>query len=159
MTKRTFVSALTLIVVLAAAPAYAQLVQLSGRLNGGNEAPNKVLTGSVGTVECTVNVGLRTVSCTGDVFNLPVGVTAAHIHVGAEGVSGPVVCNATVPTGASNDFGFTISCDASTIVLRPDQGIRSIEDFVQAILGEGTYVNVHSGLFPGGEIRGQLKLN
>ena len=39
---------------------------------------------------------------------------------------------------------------------RPDQGIRSADDMFQALLGGNTYVNVHSQVNPGGEIRGQL---
>ena len=34
----------------------------------------------------------------------------------------------------------------------------SFEDFLQAVLGENTYVNVHTVVNPGGEIRGQLVL-
>ena len=79
------------------------------------------------------------------------------VHVGADGVAGPVVCNAVVPVNASNDFNFSISCDESNIVLRPEIGIRSFEDFLQAVLGENAYVNIHSAVFPGGEVRGQLR--
>ncbi len=43
-------------------------------------------------------------------------------------------------------------------VLRPDQGIRSADDLFQAILGGNSYVNVHSQVNPGGEVRGQLTL-
>jgi hypothetical protein len=70
------------------------------------------------------------------------------------------VCNATIPRNISNDFSFTIGpCNsAGNITLRPDQGIRSFEDFLQAVLGENTYVNVHTVVNPGGEVRGQLLL-
>jgi hypothetical protein len=90
------------------------------------------------------------------VFNLPSGVTASHIHVGADKTPGPVVVNFAPPTPASNDFGFTGVVKFSEFVLRPDQGIRSADDMVQAILGGNSYVNVHSTVNPGGEIRGQL---
>jgi hypothetical protein len=157
MGKRLILAAgFTATLALAAAPVFAQTVELGARLNGGNEAPNKVTSGALGNAACTVNLGAGTIECTGTVFNLPSGVTQGHIHVGAEGVAGPVVCNAVVPRTASNDFNFTISCDASNIVLRPEIGIRSFEDFVQAVIGENTYVNIHSATFPGGEVRGQL---
>ena len=42
--------------------------------------------------------------------------------------------------------------------LRPDQGIRSADDMFQAILGGNSYVNVHTQVNAGGEIRGQLAL-
>jgi hypothetical protein len=63
-----------------------------------------------------------------------------------------------VPTNASNDFGFSGSVVDTAFVLRPDQGVRSADDMFQAILGGNSYVNVHSAVNPGGEIRGQLVL-
>ena len=142
---------------LTTAPVFAQQLQMTAELNGGNEAPNKVTSGALGNADCSVNISGRTITCTGTVFNLPSGVTQGHIHVGADGVAGPVVCNAVVPVNASNDFNFSISCDESNIVLRPEIGIRSFEDFLQAVLGENAYVNIHSAVFPGGEVRGQLR--
>jgi hypothetical protein len=41
---------------------------------------------------------------------------------------------------------------------RPDQGIRSVDDFIQAMVGGQVYVNIHSAVNPGGEIRGQLRV-
>ena len=43
-------------------------------------------------------------------------------------------------------------------MLRPDQGIRSGEDIIQALLGNNTYVNVHSTVNAAGEVRGRLVL-
>ena len=93
-----------------------------------------------------------------DVFNLPSGVTAGHIHVGAVGTPGPTVVNFVGPTSASNDFKITGSLKDTEWTLRPDQGIRSSDDMIQAILGGNSYVNVHSQVNGGGEIRGQLIL-
>ena len=62
------------------------------------------------------------------------------------------------PVHASNDFSFTGTVKDTEFILRPDQGIRSADDMFQAILGGNTYVNVHSDVNPGGEIRGQLTI-
>jgi hypothetical protein len=65
--------------------------------------------------------------------------SAAHIHMGAKGVSGPVIvplcgpCKATV-TG-------TVTINATVL---------------SAIKKGKAYVNVHTAKYPGGEIRGQL---
>lgn len=163
MTKRSILAACAtlLLLTVAAAPASAQIVRLTAKLSGGNETPAKIVTGAFGSADCTVDLGKGgEINCTASVFNLPSGATAGHIHVGADGVSGPTVCNATIPTNISNDFGFTIGpCNsAANITLRPEQGIRSFEDFLQAVLGENTYVNVHTVVNPGGEVRGQLVL-
>jgi hypothetical protein len=146
---------------LAAAPASAQSFTLTAALSGAGEATqiaNGVNTGSFGDATVVLDVGAQTVTYTVRVFNLPSGVTASHIHVGAPGTAGPVVVNFTVAANSSNDFGFTGVARFADFVLRPDQGIRSSEDMVQAILGENSYVNVHSTVNPGGEIRGQLRL-
>jgi hypothetical protein len=104
----------------------------------------------------TVNMSTRTIDWVVDVWNLPSGVSAGHIHVGAPGVGGPTMVNFTVPTPASNDFQIRGSATDSGITLRPDQGIRSADDAFQAILGGNTYVNIHTAVNGGGEIRGQL---
>ena len=117
-----------------------------------------IVTGAFGTAVVTVDMATRTITWTVDVFNLPSGVTLGHIHVGAVGAAGPTMVNFVVPVPASNDFRISGSATDSGITLRPDQGIRSADDAFQAILGGNTYVNVHSTVNPGGEIRGQLRL-
>jgi hypothetical protein len=135
----------------------AQTVTLTATLTGAGEIP-PINTGAFGSATVTVNVATSTVTWNVQVFNLPSGVTLGHIHVGAVGTAGPTIVNFTVPTPASNDFAFSGSADPSQMTLRPDQGIRSSDDIIQAILGGNTYVNVHSQVNGGGEIRGQLIL-
>jgi CHRD domain-containing protein len=138
------------------AQAQAQTLTFTAALHGGNENPG-VLTGSAGTATITWNTTTRAGTYRVDVYNMPVGTTASHIHVGAVGQNGPVVINFTVPAGGiSNDFGLTGTFACSDLVPRAPQGINSCEDFEQALLLGNTYVNVHSTNNPGGEIRGQL---
>jgi len=147
------------ILVLAAAPAAAQSFTLTATLTGAGEATtvaNGVNTGAFGDAVVVLDVTAQTVTYTIRVFNLPSGITGSHIHVGADKTNGPVVVNFTIPATASNDFGLTGVVRFADFTLRPDQGIRSTEDMVQAILGNNSYINVHSTVNPGGEIRGQL---
>lgn len=142
--------------LLVSAQAQAQTVTFTASLSGGNEVPG-VVTGSVGTATVTWDTATKAGTYRVDVYNMPVGTTASHIHVGAAGVSGPVVINLTVPAGGiSNDFGLSGTFACSNVVARAAQGINSCEDFEQALLLSNTYVNVHSTANPGGEIRGQL---
>jgi hypothetical protein len=146
---------------LASTPAAAQTFTLTATLDGAGEATetaNGVTTGAFGDATVTVNLTARTVTYRVRVFNLPSGITQSHIHVGAPKVAGPVVVNFTVVANTSNDFEFSGVVPDTAFVLRPDQGIRSADDMFQAILGNNTYVNVHSSVNPGGEIRGQLIL-
>jgi hypothetical protein len=143
-----------------AAPASAQTVVLTANLTGANEPPIPgILTGAFGSATITVNLTTRTVTYLVNVFNLPSGVTASHIHVGAVGIAGPVVVNFAPAINSSNDFSFSGVVQDTAFLLRPDQGIRSADDMFQAILGGNSYVNVHSSVNPGGEIRGQLIVN
>jgi hypothetical protein len=143
---------------IAAAPASAQTFTLTASLNGANETPAALNTGAFGSATVTVDLTARTVTYVVDVFNLPSGVSASHIHAGAAGTAGPVVVNFAPPIPASNDFRFSGTVKDTEFVLRPDQGIRSADDMFQAILGGNSYVNVHSQVNGGGEIRGQLIL-
>ena len=144
------------VLFVSAAQAQAQTVTFNANLNGGNE-PVVVVTGSVGTAVVTWNTATKAGTYRVDVYNMPVGTTASHIHVGAVGAGGPVVINFTVPAGGiSNDYALSGTFGCSDVVVRAAQGINSCEDFEQALLLGNTYVNVHSTANPGGEIRGQL---
>jgi hypothetical protein len=144
-----------LFVLLVSSQAQAQTVNFTAALSGSNEVPG-VLTGSVGTGTVSVNLATRVVTYRIDVYNMPVGTTASHFHVGGEGLAGPVVVNFTVPAGISNDFAISGTASATDLVPRAAQGINSWEDFIQALLLGNVYMNVHSTNNPGGEIRGQV---
>jgi hypothetical protein len=145
-----------LFIFAASSQAQAQTVTFTAQLHGGNEVP-VVVTGSAGTATVTWNTATRTGTYRVDVYNMPVGTTASHIHVGAVGAGGPVVINFTVPAGGiSNDYGLSGTFACSDVAVRAAQGINSCDDFEQALLLNNTYVNVHSTANPGGEIRGQL---
>jgi hypothetical protein len=144
------------VLFVSASQAQAQTITFNANLNGGNE-PVVVVTGSVGTAVVTWNTATKAGTYRVDVYNMPVGTTASHIHVGAAGAGGPVVINFTVPPGGiSNDYALSGTFACSDVVARAAQGINSCEDFEQALLLGNTYVNVHSTANPGGEIRGQL---
>ena len=149
------------IVGLSAVAASPQRSSLLATITGGGEATqitNGVNTAAFGDATVVVDMGARTVTYTVRVFNLPSGISASHIHVGASLTAGPVVVNFAPPLTASNDFAYSGVVKDTEFVLRPDQGIRSADDMFQAILGGNTYVNVHSLVNPTGEIRGQLTL-
>jgi hypothetical protein len=161
MTSRSIIAiaAAAVLAALSAVPASAQTFTLTATLTGAGETPAPgINTGAFGDATVTVDMGARTVSYRVRVFNLPSGVLASHIHVGAVGTPGPIVVNFTVPSTASNDFEFSGTVPDTAFVIRAEQGIRSADDMFQAILGGNSYVNVHSAANPGGEIRGQLTL-
>jgi hypothetical protein len=143
------------LVAAASGQAQAQTVRLTAVLSGANETPG-VLTGANGTAEVFVNLATQAVTYEIDVFNLPSGATGGHFHVGGAGLAGPVVVDLAPQANISNDFTLRGTASATALRVRADQGIRSWEDFIQSLVGGQVYVNIHSAVNPGGEIRGQL---
>lgn len=136
--------------------AQAQVINLAAVMTGSNETPVPLVNGAYGIATVTVNLATQTVTWNIDVWNLPSGMSAGHFHVGGPGVGGPTVVNLVFSPGISNDFNLSGSATTPTAGLRPDQGIRSWEDFLQAVVGGQTYLNIHTAVNGGGEIRGQV---
>lgn len=156
MRRLMMTAALAMLVLGASAPAYAQTVRLTAVLSGGNEIPPLTAgTGASGSAEVFVNLATRVVSYEVKVFNMPTNTTAGHFHVGGPGLAGPVVVNLS-PPAVSDDFTITGSNNGSSFTVRAEQGIRTWDDFIQALVGGQVYVNIHSTANGGGEIRGQL---
>lgn len=155
MHRVTVAGALALLSLVGVASAEAQVRNFTAQLSGGNETPG-VVTGSGGVATITLNTATQTVTYRVDVYNMPSGTTAAHFHAGGPGVAGPVVVNFTVATNISNDFAISGTATAADLVPRSAQGINSWDDFIQALTLGQIYVNVHSTVNPGGEIRGQV---
>jgi hypothetical protein len=101
---------------------------------------------------------------------IPTTVTQAHIHFGQLSVNGGITL--FLCTNLGNGPAGTAACPASgevtgtltaedVVGAAAAQGIAAGEfaEVVQAIRAGVAYVNVHSTAYPGGEIRGQLKLS
>jgi len=149
--------AAALLGVTMAGAAQAQTVNFTANLSGSSETPAPgVTTGAFGTATVTWDAATQTLTWIIDVWNMPSGTSNAHFHVGGPGVSGPTVVNIAFPASISNDFRLTGSATATNLNSRPEQGVRSWEDFGQSLLGGQIYINVHSANNPGGEVRGQV---
>lgn len=152
---QSLIGAAALVLVAGVSSAQAQNINFTAQLSGANEIPG-VVSGSGGTATISLNPATRVVTYKIDVYNMPSGTTGAHFHAGGPGVSGPVVVNFPVVNNISNDFAISGTATATDLVPRVAQGVGSWEDFVQALTLGQIYVNVHSSVNPGGEIRGQV---
>ena len=83
-----------------------------------------------------------------------VDVVAAHIHIGAVGVSGPVIFPLYSPADGPFTSPYVKTVTAADLI--PAPGAETFEQAVAAILSGGTYANIHTTANPNGEIRGQI---
>jgi hypothetical protein len=146
-------------ILVSKMPLQAQTTTITVRGNMDPSQENPPIspgTGASGYTECTFDVSLNTGTCMFTVYNFPSGATVAHIHAGAPRANGPTIVTIPLPVNFSNDLSVTWTVNAGNMTARPDAGIRSIEDLIQACVAGACYVNVHSVVNPGGEIRGQL---
>jgi len=155
MTRLLCGAAVAAALLFAATPSSAQVVTMTANLNGGEETPI-LLTGAVGTAVVSVDPAAEEIAVTLNVFNIPTGTTAGHIHIAPRGIAGPVVINFPIPAGRTGDLPLSFRVGAAAFVARPEIGINTMADAIQSIVGGNAYVNIHTSQFPAGEIRGQL---
>lgn len=84
------------------------------------------------------------------VSDLSVAPFAAHIHIGAREVAGPIVVPLLTPPGATSTVSECITAD--------EAGQMTPAELAAIVANpRAYYVNVHTTTWPGGEVRGQLK--
>ncbi len=115
-------------------------VHLRANLNARQEVPKQVVKAPAATGTFTGTLTGTKLAWSLSFRKLTGPATAAHIHLGRPGKAGPVA----VPL-----CGPCTSGAKGTATLTAAQ--------VKAVLGGGTYVNVHTAKNPAGEIRGPLR--
>jgi hypothetical protein len=123
----------------------------SAKMSGRQEAPPLVSTGT-GDATLVIDPTQTSVQVTVNFSGLT-NLTAAHIHVGDIGEDGPII----FPL-ASGSFTspLVVTLTESAFTPQPLAGITTFAQAITAIQQGATYVNLHTGTFPDGEIRGQV---
>jgi hypothetical protein len=142
--------------------------ELGAKLDGSHEVPF-VVTDGQGTFKASLNDAGDQLSYTLSYSGLNGNVTQAHIHVGqrfvAAGISAFLCSNlGNGPAGtqlcpsAPAQISGTIS--AADVIGPTNQGVGpgELADLLAALHAGQAYVNVHTDVSPGGEIRAQLHL-
>ena len=153
--KRAFVIvAIVLAVVSMASAASAEELKFSAQLTGDQERPTPVETEGEG--EAKFETDGTVVDFELKWKNLTTPAFAAHIHCGGPEVAGPV--GVTLFAGTMGTEG-----EVQGSFTGPDPGNAcgwaTLADVLAAMSSGDTYVNVHSTMFPGGEIRGQVAVD
>jgi hypothetical protein len=109
-------------------------------LTGAAEVPGPGDADGIGAAVIAIDTDSDTVCWLIAVKRIQLPAIAAHIHLGAPDVAGPVVVPLTPPNARGISFGCVRDADADAIAGNP----------------AGYYVNVHTVNFPAGAVRGQL---
>ncbi len=166
---RAAVLTLLTVLALAATPlGHTAIIPFSTVLSGANEVPPVVTPGS-GFVEVTVDDVANTIHFDANFSDLLAPTIAAHVHCCTPpGANQPVAVGPVTLPGfplgvTAGTYDFTLDLlDAATytagfITNFGGGTVGGARDaIIQQLIAGRTYFNIHSELFQGGEIRGQL---
>lgn len=133
-------------------------------LSGGNETP-AVTSGASGTAHLTV-IDTNTIRVQTLVSAID-SVTQAHIHAGPTTASGPIMVFLAGPFTGTNSVARRpdgVTTTLSGVLSHVDiirgvtlfSGVFNFDSLRFRVYNGTAYVNVHTRMNPGGEIRGQL---
>ena len=147
--------------LISATPSSAQVVNMTATLTGAEETTATpgvlgLLTGAVGTATVAVDATNEEISVTLTCSTSRPGPLPATFTWGREASRVRWSSTFPIPAGRTGDLPLTFRLGAAAFVARPEIGINTMQDAIQAIVGGGAYVNIHTSAYPAGEIRGQL---
>jgi len=146
--------------MLAAPAAYSQTENFSASLAGANEVPPINSTGAA-DFGMTIQPGSITFSLTFSGLSSPLVV--AHLHFAPSKVAGGVMiflCGGggqpACPAATSGTITGTIT--AANVTGPTTQGIApgNLDAALEGVRNGLSYANMHTTMFPGGEIRGDV---
>jgi hypothetical protein len=135
--------------------------ELKARLRGFQEVPSVSSAGS-GEFHARISNDESSITYELKYSGLEAPVTVAHIHFGQVGVNGGVsvfLCGGGNKPACPNSGPVNGTIVANDVIGPAGQGIGpgQLGELIRAIRAGVTYANVHSTLFPGGELRGQIR--
>ena len=147
---RTSLLRLLAALALLAAPRLASAdhlrphLLLTARLNGAQETP-AVSTTAQGVAGFTLNETRDTLFVQAAASGLSGAITGAHVHEGAVGVSGPIITPLAQMVRGNRLSGYLTGTDITP---------AKLAKYLRGLY----YINLHTAANPGGEIRGQIRL-
>jgi hypothetical protein len=152
------VAAIVASAIASTATLSAQQVVLQGSGSGAFDVPAQN-NATVAYAQCTFDRGAQSISCTSRVYNI-VDLTAAHIHIGGPGTSGPVIIPIpNIPLHVSGTFGQSwtwTTADFAPSSGNAAVGLNSLDDLINSCVAGGCYLNWHTTASPGGAVRVNL---
>jgi hypothetical protein len=153
-----------------AAPTVVRAEHIQATLSGYEETPAAVSTVASGQFSATISRDDQSIDYELTYSGLQGTVTQSHIHVAQLSVTGSIVIwlcgTATNPGPAGTQTcpqsgtitGHITAADVIAGSITTQQlAAGELDEVIAAIRAGAAYVNVHTNLSPGGEIRGQIR--
>jgi hypothetical protein len=143
-------------------------------LTGYQETPLTLNSGGSGQIKLKISKDGASIDYELSYRDLPSAITQSHIHFGRPALTGGIVLflctNLAPPSGVPLPQNCppppaTITGTLTAADVRPvpgqgiDAGTAGFAEMINAIRSGAAYANVHTAVFPGGEIRGALGLD
>ena len=143
------------------------------RLTGYQETPLTINSAASGEFKAKIRDGGTEIDYELTYRDLSSPITQSHIHFGRPAISGMIVLflctNLAPPVGVPTPQAcpaapatITGTLTAADVIPRPAQGIdpgaAGLAEMLKAIRAGAAYANVHTTVYPGGEIRGGLRV-
>jgi len=134
---------------LASFPARGAIVNLAATLDPSSEVPPISVTGAMGSAAMVLDTDTREFGWVISFEGLTEAAIGAHFHEAPAGSNGPVVLNLDTDSGAVlSSLGSSAGIFAGGKIL----GADDVDDILNGLW----YINIHTEVNPGGEIRGQV---
>ncbi len=169
MKSKAFPSMVLLIALLSTSLAFADVISYTAILNGPNESPSNASPGT-GNALVDIDTIADTMQVQASFSGLVGTATASHIHAatavsgaGTAGVATTTPYFTGFPVGVTagsynHTFDLTLASSYNPSFITANGGTEaSAEAALLTALADGkAYFNIHTTVFPGGEIRGFL---
>jgi len=175
--RRVALSIAVVALVSASTVVWAQgFKKISEVLTGWQEVPSVSTTGN-GEFNARISNDESRIDWELTYSDLEGAIQQAHIHIGNVGVNGGITvflctnlgngpagtqpCPAPPATISGTILAADVSPNIPATQAARNQGLNTgeIDELIRAIRAGATYVNVHSTIWPGGEIRSQIDGN
>ena len=126
-------------------------------LSGSGERPTSNNSPGIGMATITYEAAKDDILYNVIYSGLLANPTASHIHIGPIDAAGPIVLpftNMGPPASTSGSFSGRLT--NADIINSATTGLTDISQIAAQIQAGNAYVNIHTSVFPAGEIRGQL---
>jgi hypothetical protein len=161
------------LLTMAVAPVFAGGHTVHTQLSGYEETPLTINSPGSGEFKAKISDHGSKIEYELTYRDLSSSPLQAHIHFGRPAISGMIVLflctNLTPPDGVptpqacptDNPATITGTLTADDVISRSAQGIDAgaagLAEILEAIRADAAYVNVHTTVYPTGEIRGRLR--